>query len=297
MKNMRTIMSSGIKAAVLLWLMMCWAGCSVDNSANLYQGEAFVQFQDSVYELPVTSDGRDFDIVIGVTQAASYDRYVAVAVDVKASNAVEGYHFSISDHNVKIPAGQLTGTLTMKGKYENIESVNDSLAVTLRILNGEALSPLYSGKANVRMQKVRPFCIDDYVGDMQLTCTFPFSTSSVTRFYVKSERVDAHTLRICHPFDNSRNLLLSFHENAADPFDQCIDVREQVAFTDQQFGPVSMATVDGIPSYYLPEDRAIVLYMDAFLSNLGSFGSYYYILQWVSPDEVLANDNGLNTLW
>lgn len=277
--------------------LLAIVGCKPDNSMNIYQGESFVQFQDSVYEMPVTQADRTFEISVGVSQACDKDRHVAVIVDAKASNAVEGYHFTIEDHNVLIPAGKMAGTLRLHGCYENIASVNDSLAITLRLLGSESTSPLYGGKTNVRIQKVRPFCIDDYVGDMQLTCTFPFSTSSVTRFYIKSEKVNDHTLRLLKPFDNSRHLVLTFHDNPDDPFDQCIDVREQVAFTDQQFGPVSMQSVDGIPSYYLPEERGIVLYMDAFLSNLGSFGAYYYVLQWVSPDEVLANDNGLNTVW
>lgn len=283
---------------VSLWGMGGLTSCSSDESRNYYEGESFVMFQDSACVMPVTEDGRVFEVAVGMTRAVEHDRYVAVAVEPMETNAIEGYHFELESHNVLIPAGKLTGNVRIKAKYDNIESVDDSLAVTLRILaSGEELSSLYGSKTNIRLQKVRPFRIEDYVGDMQITCTFPYSTSSVTRYYVKTEKVDAHTLVLKKVFEDTRDIVIRFHENKDNPLDQNIDVKEQVAFTDERFGPVSMSSVDGAPSYYLPEDRAFVLYLDAYLSHLGSFGSYYYIFQWVTPDEVLADKNGLGSLW
>lgn len=274
------------------------AACGEDERQNQYGDACFVQFEDSVYTMPVTEDERVFEVPVGMTTSADYDRYVAVAVDVKGTNAIEGWHFTVEEKNILIPAGKLVGKVRIRGNYSHIESVNDSLAVTLRILADKSqISNLYGDRTNIRLQKVRPFHIEDYVGNMQITCTFPYSTSSVTRYYVKTEKVDAHTLRIKKVFEDARDIVVKFHEDKDNPLDQGIDVKEQVAFTDEKFGPVSMSSVEGAPSYYLPEDRAFVLYLDAYLSHLGSFGAYYYIFQWVTEDEVIANDNGLGSLY
>lgn len=274
--------------------------CSKDNTtSNQYDADSFLQFSDSAYIMPVTeTDNGGFKVTVGMTRAANYDRSIAVAIDHKASNAIEGYHFTLESHNVVIPAGQLTADLILHGKYDNINSVDDSLAVTLTILADKGnFSELYGNKTNIRLVKVRPFHIEDYVGDLLMTCTFPFSTSSVTKFYVKSEKIDDYTLLIKKPFDTARDIVIRFNDNHDDPLRQDIFMAEQVAFTDNSYGMVSMTTVDGAPSYYLPEDRAFVLYLNAFLAQVGSFGSFYYIFQWVTPDEALANANGMSTLY
>lgn len=274
------------------------AACTSRIEDIRYEGDAFIQFSDSDYVMPVTEKDVVFEVPVGVTAAAPYDRTVAVSVDVRNSNALEGYHFTIENNNVTIPAGRLSGTLRMHGLYDNIDSVDDSLTVTLRLLTSEQnISPIYKDAARVRIQKVRPFRIDDYVGDLQMTCTFPFSTSSVTQFYVKSVKVNDSTLLVKKPFDSTHDLTLRFHSDAANPLDQSISMVEQIAFTDNDFGQVAMRTVDGVPSYYLPENRAFVLYLEAYLVRLGTFGSYFYVFEWVTPDKVIANDNGLSTLY
>lgn len=283
---------------LLLLLGICYASCTSQVEEFHYDGGSFVLFADSQYVMPLTEADAVFEIPVGFTSTADHERTVAVQVDVKQSNAIEGYHFVLENPNVTIPAGRSTAMLRMKGRYAHVPSVDDSLSVTLRILADPALtSDLYGHTTHVRLQKVRPFHIEDYVGDLQLTCTFPYSTSSVTSFNVKSEKVNDSTLVIRSLFDKTRDMVLRFHTGKDNPFDQNIDVREQVAFTDATFGQVSMASVPGAPSYYLPEDRAFILYLNAYLAQMGTFGSYYYIFQWISPDQVLADDNGLRTLF
>lgn len=282
----------------LILLLTSMVACTSQVEDIRYNGEDFVLFADSDYVMPITDDNRVFEIPVGFATPAPYERTVAVAVDVKQSNAIEGYHFQLQNPNVIVPAGKLTSMLQLKGLYEHVESVNDSLCVTLRLMShSTSTSSLYGDVACVHLRKVRPFHIEDYVGDLQLTCTFPFSTSTVTRFNVKSEKINDSTLVVRKPFDDNRDLVLRFHTGKDNPLDQNIDMREQVAFTDATFGQVSMATVEGAPSYYLPEDRAFVLYLDAYLSHLGSFGAYYYIFQWISSDQALAGKNGLGTLY
>ncbi len=287
-----------IKFLLALVMATMSVACTSRVEDIRYEGEDFVLFSDSNYVMPLTEGDDVFEIPVGFAIPSTHSRTVAVMVDVRESNAIEGYHFTVESHNVTVPAGQLTGMLRLRGIYDHVESVSDSLAITLRLLTKEAdASPVYGNTAHVLLRKVRPFHIEDYVGDLRLTCTFPFSTSSVTSFNVKSEKLNDSTLVVRKPFEDTRDLVLRFHTGKDNPFDQNIDMREQVAFTDATFGQVSMSTIDGIPSYYLPEDRAFVLYLDAYLAHLGSFGAYYYVFEWISPDQALADKNGLNTIY
>lgn len=282
---------------LLLLFLMTIASCTSEAPETLYEGKTFVQFSDSAYQVPVTSEEQVFEVPVVMSKTSSVDRNVIVDVDLSKSNATEGYHFTLESRNVTIPAGQMRGNVRIKGNYRNI-APEDSLAFTLYILNNEENQlDMYSKTTNVSLHKILPFNIDDYVGDMLLTCTFPFSTSSVTTFLTKSEKVDDHTLKVIGPFEQSRNITLRFHDDKENPFDRSIDMRTQVAFTDINYGQVSMSSVEGAPSYYIPQDRAFVLYLLAELEHLGAFGAYYYIFQWITPDEALARQNGLPTLY
>ena len=263
----------------------------------VYDDYNFVQFSDSTYQMPVTNKGQVFEVPVVMSTKSQAARKVIVDVDPKLTNATEGYHFTLESRNIEIPAGGNTGMVRIHANYEHI-SHKDSLAVTLRILvDSKDTNPIYGNSTNVRLVKCMPFNIDDYVGDLMLTCTFPYSTSSTTSYLTSSVKVNDSTLLLNGPFEKNRDMTLRFHTGKDNPFDRDIDMREQVAFTDVNFGQVSMATVDNAPSYYLPEERAFVLYLDAYLAGLGSFGTYYYIFQWITPDEAEARRNGLTTLY
>lgn len=273
------------------------SACSSEIPDIDYAGQEFVQFGDSTYNVPVTQQEKVFEIPVVFSNKMDIERHVIVDIDRRNSNATEGFHFSIETRNLTIPAGENTAKVKVKGYYDNMNP-DDSLAFTLQIVNHESEQlGIYSKKAVVHLTKLLPFNIDDYVGDMLMTCTFPFSTSNTTTILVESQKIDDHTLRIISPFDDARNLTIKFHEDPEKPFDRNIDVKTQVAFTDVNYGPVSMSSIEGYPSYYIPQDRAFILYMIAELEHIGSFGSFYYIFRWITPDEALARKNGLPTLY
>ena len=279
------------KIIAALWLITLVA---CDNDNVYYSGPNYVMFADSLYDMPVTEDEEAlFEIPIASTQTANYDRHYMVDVDVKRTNAIEGYHFDILSRNVTIKAGERSAKVLLKGYYNHI-NVEDSLAVTLQFLgNEEHFSVLYNDWANIRLHKCMPFNIDDYTGNMRMTCTFPFSTSSVTKFLVTTEKKNDSTLVVKSPFDDTHDLTLKFHTAKDNPFDTTIDMVEQIAFTDSYYGEVAMSTIEGGDSYYLPSERAFVLILNVFIPKVGSFGNYYYIFEWVTPEQAEAEKNGI----
>lgn len=295
--NMRHNIIYKVMMMVLPLIGGVLASCSSEIPDIRYEGSEFVQFADSIYDIPVTQDEKVFEIPVVFSTKADVDRHIIVDIDRKNSNATEGFHFTLETRNLTIPAGQLTASVRIKGIFRHIET-SDSLAITLKILNHEnEQSAIYGNKTVVHLIKVLPFHIEDYVGDMLMTCTFPFSTSETTTFLLTTEKVDDHTLRIMAPFEDARNLTIRFNEDPENPFYRDITVRKQIAFTDVNYGPVSMSSVEGYPSYYIPQDRAFVLYMLSELEHVGAFGTHYYIFRWITPDEATARRNGLITLY
>lgn len=295
MKRILFTLNSSLFAALLIAAM--FSACSSETPEIHYDGKSFVQFGDTLYQMPVTVEDKVFEVPVVMSAASSADRNVIVDVDLKKSNATEGWHFTIENRNIRIPAGQRKGVVKLKASYSHID-VKDSLAVTLKVIaDPNDVSKLYPTSTNVQLIKVLPFNIDDYVGDMLMTCTWPYNQSSATTLLVESEKVNDSTLIVKEPFEDNRDFTLKFHTGKSNPFDRNIDMKEHVAFTDVNFGMVSMATDDKGPSYYIPQDRAFVLYLNCYLAQLGTFGNYYYVFRWISPDEAIARKNGLSTLY
>ena len=266
---------------------------SCDGKEILYSGDSYVMFADSAMVMPVTVNSeRTFDIVVAATQAMDYDRNYVVSVDVDHTNAIEGYHFELLNKNVLIKSGERTGVVTMKGYFDNMNRT-DSLAVTLKLINdkNETMS-LYGNTTNIFLFKCYPFNINDYIGDMRMTCTFPFSEDSKS-FLVKSEKIDDHTMLIKAPFDDSYDLKVKFNASDDEPMNEEVTVVEQEAFLDAGYGLVFAQSVASNPSFFIAADRGVVLYLNIFLPKVGSFGTYMYIFEWISPYEAEAEKNGI----
>lgn len=287
---------SVVHCSLFIFLLAAFCGCDSDDNKVYYEGPNYVLFADSLMDMPVTEDeNRLFDVYVGTTQASDVDRNYIVDVEPSKTNAIEGYHFELLSRNVTIKAGERTAQVQLKGYYNRM-NVDDSLAVTLKLVGAETeTSSIYKDETNIRLYKCMPLRIDDYVGDVRVSATFPFSTSQVTQYLIKTEKKDEQTLILKSPFDGSHDLVLKFHPNDEDPFDNDIDMTEQIAFIDANYGEIAMRTVSNAPSYYLPSERAFVLYLESFMPLIGSFGAYYYIFEWITPEQAEAEKNGLTS--
>ena len=264
---------------------------SCDSKEILYSDDAYTMFSDSILDMPVTVDeNRIFDVDIASTKAVDYDRNYIVEVVYNKSNAIEGYHYDILNSNVTIKAGERSAKLQMKGYYNHIEE-NDSLAVTFRLISlRNDKWDLYPDEVNVGLIKCYPFNIDDYAGDVRMRCTFPFSESATT-FLLKTEKKDANTLIVKAPFSDNYDMVLKIKPDPENPFNRDITVAEQPVFIVPTYGQVFVQSMAAVPSYYIVPEKALVLYLNVFLPKVGSFGAYYYILQWITPEEAEAEKN------
>ena len=98
------------------------ASCGREERA-LYPGGEYIMFADSTAMYYMTDDPDDsFPVEVASTVACDYDRTYAIEFLAGESNAIEGVNFTIDSYNVEIPAGEMTGTVHLKGVFDSIEA-------------------------------------------------------------------------------------------------------------------------------------------------------------------------------
>ncbi len=153
-------------AAVCISLL---SGCEADTLR--YNGPGFVQFSDTTVVLPIMDSEQVHEIFLSSSQTVDYDRNFGIEVLVKESNAIEGRHFSIDNQTVTIKAGEHAGVLQIRGHLENIEE-NDSLAITLSIVNPDDEQTVYGHTTHILLSKVCPFDLSTFIGPCVVESAF-----------------------------------------------------------------------------------------------------------------------------
>lgn len=284
------------KIVNLLWMFPVAAtllvGCQSEDIK--YSGEEYVMFSDSTYVMPVMDMDTTFCVPVAATTTANYDRNYAVEILTGKSTAIRGYHFDFANqsNNVTIKAGERVANVMLKGLYNNVGR-KDSLVVSLRLIEPTAQTwNIYGNETRVELVKCYPFKMDDFLfegGNMHMLASFPFS-DQIVQYRVHSEKKDDHTIILKDMFTKQLPLRLIFDDS--NPLDHLVTMPEQPAFREANYGEVWMRTVEQYPSYFNVPDRFFVLYLEAFVPQLGSFGIYQYIFKCISQEEADDEDNG-----
>lgn len=283
---MRKLLSS-------LWLVpfMVWVMTGCESEYITYSGPEHVGFSDSVVLMPVFNQDTVFQVYVASTTTYSYDRTFAVEILENKSNAVEGVHYQMVDHNVTIKAGESAGTVKLKGIYENIRP-EDSLYIRLRLVEDAALKwDLYSDEMSVELVKCYPFDINAFTGNVRMYATFPFSSDEIKTFILTTERKDTKTLVIKEPFTHNYDLTLKFDDS--DPLKPIINIPSQIGFVDGTYGIVYVRSVETDPSYFDIPGRLLKLQLEFYLPGVGSFGVHRVAIEWISQEEADFEKNDI----
>lgn len=275
---------------LLLPLIVCGlGGCEAEHIS--YSGPQYVAFSDSAALMPVFDKDTLFMVPVASTYACDYDRTFAVEVVETKSNAVEGVHYEIVEHNVTIKAGERAGEVAVRGLYDNIHPT-DSLYFCLRLVEDPALKwDLYSQELHVNLVKCYPFDIEAFTGNIRMYATFPFSSDEIKTFLTKAEKKDAKTLILKEPFSSKYDVILKF--NHSDPLRPIVEIPSQIGFVDANYGRVYIRSVETDPSVYDMPGRMMKLQMEFYLPGIGSFGVHRIALTWISQEEADFVENGI----
>lgn len=282
---------------------VCMVACQPDGGIT-YSGPEYVMFSDTTYTMPVEVSEDVFCVPVAATTTAGYDRNYAVEVVNEKSTAVRGLHFDFADdsNNITIKAGERMANVRLKGIYDNILR-EDSLVVSLRLVEPkEQIWDLYGNTTRVDFVKCYPFHMNEFLKikkdddkvNLTMIASFPFD-SNKKEFSVHGYKKDEHTLSLTDMFGESTSETIRVIFDETDPLDLRVTVPEQAAFREANYGFVWVRTVDQYPSYFNTFDNFFVLYLEAYVPQIGSFGVYEYIFHCIDSDEAENGDNGATT--
>lgn len=277
-------------------------GCQSDEI--LYSDHEYVMFADTVYTMPVLDKEAIFTVPVAATTTESYDRHYAVEVVNDKSNAIRGFHFDFVDNsnNIVIKAGERVANLVLRGHYSNVAR-EDSLRLTLRLVEPEAQKwSLYGNETHIDFVKCHPFVMNDFLMiknnddevNMTMYASFPFDTNTNT-YSVVGYKKDEYTLMLKDMFGASGSGEIRVMFDDSDPLDLLITVPEQPAFREANYGTVWIRSTAQYPSYFNTFDSFFVLYLEAYVPQVGSFGVYQYIFKCIDTDEAENGNNGAVT--
>ena len=282
--------------SVVFW----FTGCEPEYTT--YTGPNYIQFSDTLYEMPVVDDEAYFELPIVATRACDYDRNIAVEVVDSASNAIEGKHYEIESNTVTIKAGELRANVRVKGYHSSLE-VSDSLGFRLQlIVPEEAQWDIYNNTANVLVKKACKFDINTFTGYCVVSSTYIMNfMSGVDNILAYSEVVpgEENTIIIKGYFYDGYDLKIKF--DATDISNPLIRMEEQrFASTSEAFGTlygngyINVYQPTAYTSYFGSCEKFIFQYMTLYVpgmdnsdsqTQMNTVGTFVNVVEWISDDE------------
>ena len=273
------------------------ASCSGER--NIYSGEEYVMFADTLKTYPVMNDVEWFSVPVVSTVTRDYDRTFGIEIIDSESNATETLHYTLRSNTVTIKAGETRADVMVHGIYDNIGPA-DSLGFTLSLVMPESLvMPGMGRKARVVLMKSCPFEIEGFTGWCVLSSTF-LQTYNPTRSYQMLVRTEKHPQK-----DNTiicRNWMKEGYDveivfSTEDPMSPLVTVPEDQVMSDEGsfFGMahgddrILVKTSPLAESFFYPCGNYLYLWTQMYVRNLteeiGTVGNFYTVMEWVSDEE------------
>ena len=284
------------------YLIIALAGlllASCSGERNIYSGEEYVMFADTLKTYPVMNDVEWFSVPVVSTVTRDYDRTFGVEIIDSESNATETLHYTLRSNTVTIKAGETRADVMVHGIYDNI-GPSDSLGFTLSLVMPESLvMPGMGRKARVVLMKSCPFEIEGFTGWCVLSSTF-LQTYNPTRSYQRLVRTEKHPQK-----DNTiicRNWMKEGYDveivfSTEDPMSPLVTVPEDQVMSDEGsfFGMahgddrILVKTSPLAESFFYPCGNYLYLWTQMYVRNLteeiGTVGNFYTVMEWVSDEE------------
>lgn len=274
-----------------------------EEQHTLYQGDEYIMFADTLTVLGVENSDEVFDITIAATTVSDKDRTVAVEVIDKHSNAIEGIHYTIESNTVTIKAGELTGSLRIKGIAENLSVDYDPEVMLHLIADDKYHWDLYGGDTTrVVLRKVCPFDINAFSGYAMITSTFLYNYTGSYNRLIKTEvdTTEENTIIMRDFYYDGYDVKLRFTTD--DPLNPLIEMDDQpLVTTGEAFGTVYG---DGMLHIYQPTNyvsyysacekfiyQYITLWVPGMAAGTNTVGTFIHAIEWISDDEARILQN------
>ena len=296
-------MKKNILLGTIASFVMLATFTNCEEQHTLYQGDEYIMFADTLTVLGVENSDEVFDITIAATTVSDKDRTVAVEVIDKHSNAIEGIHYAIESNTVTIKAGELTGSLRMKGIAENLSVDYDPEVMLHLIADDKYHWDLYGGDTTrVVLRKVCPFDINAFSGYAMITSTFLYNYVGSYNRLIKTEvdSTEENTIIMKDFYYDGYDVKLRFTTD--DPLNPLIEMDDQpLVTTGEAFGTVYG---DGMLHIYQPTNyvsyysacekfiyQYITLWVPGMAAGTNTVGTFIHDIEWISDDEARILQN------
>ena len=296
-------MKKNILLSTIASFVMLATFTNCEEQHTLYQGDEYIMFADTLTVLGVENSDEVFDITIAATTVSDKDRTVAVEVIDKHSNAIEGIHYAIESNTVTIKAGELTGSLRIKGIAENLSVDYDPEVMLHLIADDKYHWNLYRGDTTrVVLRKVCPFDINAFSGYAMITSTFLYNYVGSYNRLIKTEvdSTEENTIIMKDFYYDGYDVKLRFTTD--DPLNPLIEMDDQpLVTTGEAFGTVYG---DGMLHIYQPTNyvsyysacekfiyQYITLWVPGMAAGTNTVGTFIHAIEWISDDEARILQN------
>lgn len=296
-------MKKNILLSTIASFVMLATFTNCEEQHTLYQGDEYIMFADTLTVLGVENSDEVFDITIAATTVSDKDRTVAVEVIDKHSNAIEGIHYTIESNTVTIKAGELTGSLRIKGIAENLSVDYDPEVMLHLIADDKYHWDLYGGDTTrVVLRKVCPFDINAFSGYAMITSTFLYNYVGSYNRLIKTEvdTTEENTIIMRDFYYDGYDVKLRFTTD--DPLNPLIEMDDQpLVTTGEAFGTVYG---DGMLHIYQPTNyvsyysacekfiyQYITLWVPGMAAGTNTVGTFIHAIEWISDDEARILQN------
>ena len=296
-------MKKNILLSTIASFVMLATFTNCEEQHTLYQGDEYIMFADTLTVLGVENSDEVFDITIAATTVSDKDRTVAVEVIDKHSNAIEGIHYAIESNTVTIKAGELTGSLRIKGIAENLSVDYDPEVMLHLIADDKYHWDLYGGDTTrVVLRKVCPFDINAFSGYAMITSTFLYNYVGSYNRLIETvvDPTEENTIIMKDFYYDGYDVKLRF--TADDPLNPLIEMDDQpLVTTGEAFGTVYG---DGMLHIYQPTNyvsyysacekfiyQYITLWVPGMAAGTNTVGTFIHAIEWISDDEARILQN------
>lgn len=270
-------------AFMLLATGALFTGCQADKQ-TYSEGERIL-FADTLASYPVLENETEIDIPVASTVRRDYDRTFGVEIVDQGSTAIENRHYRLTSNSVTIKAGETVANVRLQTVFDAFKAA-DSLGVILRLVMPDKLTwETYSNQTKVVFRKFCQLQLEDWTadgGNYIFYATFPYE--SLTQILVKAEAMpDGERLRFKSLLGKDFDLTMRFY--GEDPTDPIVEVLPQRAFFTNNYGVITAQTDVAAPNYYYACDKYTVFYLTSFSENVDTFGTYMYMLEWITQKQ------------
>ena len=277
--------------AFSLLLLTAMAGCEQERTS--YDGPNYITFSAARHDLGIMDGEEWFEIPITATHPTNHDRNVGVEVIAARSSAIYGMHYTIESTTVTIPAGELNGTLRIKGYPEAI-GLSEMLGITLNlVIDEEEVSEEQGTETEVYLHKCCALDMNTFTGYAVLTSTWTMQYMNAESTLVRTHLDESmpNTIVVEDMYFEGYDIRLTLNnDNRLEPLVEMPEV-QVVGSTGEAFGTIygngklMMMQAEESVSYYSPCEGFLLQYVTMYVEEVGTVGTFAHVLEWISDDE------------